>query len=330
MATESPPAPSVAPSRTPRKHLVGWLDALLFAAITFLPLSLGGRGRLNADTKLYLYLDPGELMQRARTMWDSVVGGGGVTHQAIGYLWPMGPYYWLTHDLGIPAWLAQRWWIGGIQFFAALGVLALLRHLLPRHPAQLVGAALYGLSPFILGEATSQSALLLPYAALGWLTLCVVLAVEDGGWRWPAVFALITATAGSINGSSLFFVLVGALLWLPYAVFGARTASLRAGIATLFRLGSLTLLMSLWWIVAYAVGGAFGLPILAISENVNTTSGPASAAEVLRGLGYWLFYGRVGGAPGLPDLAGPYLTVSLILVSFAVPVLALLLGGLAK
>ncbi|MFI5045844.1 MAG: alpha-(1-_3)-arabinofuranosyltransferase family protein [Acidimicrobiia bacterium] len=326
LATESPTAPPVAPTR----RLIGWRDVLLFGVLTFVPLSLGGRGRLNGDTKVYLYLDPGDLMGRARVMWDAAVGGGTVTHQAIGYLWPMGPYYWLSNDLGIPAWLAQRWWVAGIQFFAALGVLALLRHLLPRHPAQLVGAALYGLSPFILGQVTSQSALLLPYAALGWLTLCVVLAVEDGGWRWPALFALIAATAGSINGSSLFFVLIGALLWLPYAVFAAGTATLRAGIATLFRLGTLTLLTSLWWLVAYTVGNARGLPILAITENVNTTNGPTSATEVLRGLGYWLFYGRVGGSPGLPDLAAPYITLRLLFVSFAVPVLALLLGGLAK
>jgi arabinofuranan 3-O-arabinosyltransferase len=326
MATEPP----TAPRHAPRKHLIGWLDVLVFAAITFVPLSLGGRGRLNGDTKVYLYLDPIELMDRARTMWDQAVGGGTVTHQAIGYLWPMGPYYWLTNELGVPAWLAQRWWVAGIQCFAALGVLALLRHLLPRHPAQLVGAALYGLSPFILGQVTSQSALILPYAALGWLTLCVVLAVEEGGWRWPAVFALITATAGSINGSALFFVLIGALLWLPYAVFGARTATLRAGVLTLLRLGLLTFLMSLWWLVAYVVGNTRGLPILAITETINTTSGPTSASEVLRGLGYWLFYGRVGGSPGLPDLAAPYISGRLLVVSFAVPVLALLLGGLVK
>ena len=107
-------------------------------------------------------------------------------------------------------------------------------------------------------------------------------------------------------------MLIGALLWLPYAVFGARTSTLRAGIATLLRLGVLTLLMSLWWLIAYAVGNARGLPILAITENINTTNGPTSATEVLRGLGYWLFYGRVGGSPGLPDIAAPYVTVRLL------------------
>ena len=140
--------------------LVGWLDALLFAALTFVPLSLGGRGRLNGDTKVYLYLDPIELMDRARTMWDQAVGGGTVTHQAIGYLWPMGPYYWLTHELGVPSWLAQRWWVAGIQFFAALGVLALLRHLLPRHPAGEVAGPVHhhhgGVGPAAPGGAAAR------------------------------------------------------------------------------------------------------------------------------------------------------------------------------
>src|SRR5262245_9306183 len=119
MATEPATAPS---PPTERRHLLGWLDVLLFAAITFVPLSLCGRGRRDGDTKVDLYLDPIELMDRARTMWDTAVGGGTVTHQAIGYLWPMGPYYWLTHELGVPSWLAQRWWVAGIQCFAALGV----------------------------------------------------------------------------------------------------------------------------------------------------------------------------------------------------------------
>src|SRR5262249_9521924 len=137
-----------------------------------------------------------------------------------------------------------------------------------------------------------QSALLLPYAAFGWLVLCVVRAVEDGGWRWPALFALIVTTCGSLNGSSVFFVLAGALLWIPFAVWGDRLLSFRGGVLVLVRLGVLTLLTQLWWIVAYFVDGKFGLPILSVTETVQVTSATTSAAEVLRGLGYWFFYGH--------------------------------------
>ena len=314
----------------PRRRLIGWRDVALFAALTVLPLVLGGRGRLNADTKQYLYLDPGQLLERARSLWDPALGGGTVSHQAIGYLWPMGPYYWLADAAGVPDWIAQRVWIGGIQLAAALGVLAFLRHLAPRHTAQLVAAGLYGLSPFVLGHVTGQSGLLLPFAALGWLALCVALAIERGGWRWPAAFALVVTTCGSLNGSSTFFVLLGGLLWIPYTVLVTRTSTLRSGVVLLAKLGGLTFVTQLWWLVAYAVGGGYGLPILSVTENVRTTSGTTSAMEVLRGLGYWFFYGRDKLGPWLDGIAPPYIGLGLLAFTLTLPLVVLVLGGLAR
>ena len=55
---------------------------------------------MSADTKTYLYLDPSKLLSRAWSMWDPSIGLGTVTHQNIGYLWPMGPFYWLLDTLG--------------------------------------------------------------------------------------------------------------------------------------------------------------------------------------------------------------------------------------
>ena len=52
---------------------------------------------------------------------------GTVTHQTIGYLWPLGPYYWLTDQLGVPDWVAQRLWLGTLLFAAGAGVVFLLR-----------------------------------------------------------------------------------------------------------------------------------------------------------------------------------------------------------
>ncbi len=317
--------------RPPQERLRGAIDVAVLAAVTVLPQLLGGRGRLNADTKQYLYLDPGDLLERARHLWDPAVGGGTVTHQAIGYLWPMGPYYWLTDQLGLASWVAQRLWIGGIQLFAALGALALFRHLTARHPAQVVGAALYGLSPFVLGHVTGQSGLLLPFAAFGWLAWAMAKAVERGGWRWPAVFALVVTSCASLNGSSVFFVVLGATLWVPVAVWSLRLATPRQGVGALVRSGGLTLATQLWWLVAYAVGGANGLPILSVTEQVQTTSYTASGAEVLRGLGYWFFYGADSEGLWLRQIAPPYMErPALIAVSFAVPLVALALGAIVR
>lgn len=314
-----------------RWRLLGLLDAVVLASVTLVPQLLGGRGRLNADTKQYLYLDPGDLMERARYLWDGQVGGGTVTHQAIGYLWPMGPYYWATDQLGIPSWAAQRLWVGGIQFLAALGALVLFRHLTRRHPAQLAGAVLYGLSPFVLGHVTGQSGLLLPFAALGWLIWAMARAVETGGWRWPAVFALVVTTCASLNGSSVFFVVLAATLWVPFAVWSFGHASPRQGAAALLRAGGLTLLTQLWWLAAYAVGGSYGLPILDVTEQVQTTSFTTSAAEIVRGLGYWFFYGADSEGPWLRSIAPPYMEdPALIALTFAVPLAALALGAVVR
>jgi len=314
-----------------RRRAGGALEVLVLASLTVLPQLLGGRGRLNADTKQYLYLDPGDLMARARVLWDARVGGGTVTHQALGYLWPMGPYYWATEQLGVPPWAAQRIWIGGIQLVAALGALVLLRHLgVPRH-ARLAGAVLYGLSPFVLGHVTGQSGLLLPFAALGWLVWTMARAVEEGGWRWPAAFALVVTCCASLNGSSVFFVVLAATLWVPFAVWSFRQATVRQGLAALLRAGGLTLVTQLWWLTAYAVGGRYGLPILDVTEQVQTTSFTTSAAEVLRGLGYWFSYGADSEGLWLRDLMPPYMErTALLAVSFAVPVLALALGAVVR
>lgn len=317
---------------TTRRRRIGGTDALVLAALTVVPLALGGRGEVNADTKQYLYLSPLDLLDRARVLWDSRVGGGAVTHQAVGYLWPMGPYYALTDALGLPDWLSQRLWVGGLQLTAALGALALFRHLLPRSWVQVPAAALYGLSPFVLGLVTGQSALLLPFAALGWLVLTMALAVEAPlSWRPPAAFALIVATCGSLNGSSVFFVVLAAVLWVPFQLAGRGRAGRRDGLRVLLRAGGLTLLTQLWWLVAYRVGGRYGLPVLDLTETVRTTNATSSAPEVLRGLGYWTFYGADTEGPWLTNLSTPYQTSGLLLlVTFAVPVVALLAGSALK
>jgi hypothetical protein len=60
---------------------VSLVDVVVLTATSIVPLLLGADGRLNADTKQYLYLDPGGLMRRALNLWDPVIAGGTVSHQ---------------------------------------------------------------------------------------------------------------------------------------------------------------------------------------------------------------------------------------------------------
>ena len=76
--------------------------------ISYIPLLLNDPGRVAADTKAYLYLDPFRLLERAAYMWQPELALGTVTHQNIGYLWPIGPFFALGDLLSIPDWIVQR------------------------------------------------------------------------------------------------------------------------------------------------------------------------------------------------------------------------------
>ncbi len=89
------------------------------------------------------------------------------------------------------------------------------------------------------------------------------------------------------------------------------------------RIGLLTLLTSLWWLAGLWAQGGYGLNILKFTETLQVVSLSSLPSEVLRGLGYWFFYGidRVG---HWTEGSVPYTqNLGLLAVSFAIPILAL-------
>ena len=187
----------------------GWAMHAVLAVAVYPALLLTRRGAIAADSKQLLFLDAGRFLARAPYLWDPTIGMGTVTHQNIGYLLPMGPWFWATEQLGIPVWASQRLWLGTVMFAGGAGVLFLARTLRWSGPGPAVAALAYALSPFVLQYATHLSVLLLPYAALPWLVGFALRAVHDRGWRWPAWFALAVALSGSVNATALVCVLVG-------------------------------------------------------------------------------------------------------------------------
>jgi arabinofuranan 3-O-arabinosyltransferase len=132
------PSPPAEPEASTAPHGTGptrgsghpsgsWRPLWAVAALCYLPFLLTRPGWVSADTKSYLYLDPGALLDKAWSMWDPGVGLGTVSHQTIGYLWPMGPWFWTFDALGVPDWVAQRLWWGTLLFAAISGVAYLLR-----------------------------------------------------------------------------------------------------------------------------------------------------------------------------------------------------------
>ena len=298
--------------------------------VAFVPMLAAQPGLVTDDTKTYLYLDPGRYVRQALSVWDPHVGLGTVTHENIGYLLPMGPFYWLLAELHVPLWVAQRLWMGCLLAAAGTGVLYLWRALGLRGTGRWIAALAFMFTPYALQYSGRISVILMPWAGLPWMIAFVVLALRRGGWRYPALFALVVALVSGINASSLLYVGIAPALWLPYAVLVAKEATWRRAWGVAWKVAGLTIAVSLWWAIALQIEAAYGINVLKYTETVPATSGASLASEIIRGLGYWYFYGS--------DRAGPWTQTSvpysqsteLIIASFSVPTLAIAAAFLAR
>jgi len=325
----TPSTPGASPS-TPSRFRRPSVGAVLLVLVAYVPLLVTKPGRIGADTKTYLYLDPGRLLSRAVSMWDPNIGLGTITHQNIGYLWPMGPYYWLMETLGVPDWVAQRLWLGTIICAAGLGVRFLMRELRWQSAGVTVASFAYALSPYLLDYGARISVILLPFAGLPWLVGLAARSIRTGGWRAPALFALVTLTVGGVNATSLLLVMVAPVLWMAHATFVAKESTLRRTLAAGLRISILTLITSFWWIAGLAVQGAFGIPILRYTETYYVVANAALAPELLRGLGYWYFYGRDALGPWIRPAVTMVQTLPFLALSYLLPLLAFCGGLLSR
>ncbi len=160
----------------------------VLALLAYLPALASSPGRMPADTKLFLYLDPAGLVGRAASTFEPDQFAGWVPFQQITYLWPSGPWYLLFDAVGVPDWIAHRLWIGTIMFLAGAGVLWAARLLGLSRSGALIAALVYQLSPFLLAYISRTSLLLLPWAGLGWivgLTVRATLGRAPGRLRPP-------------------------------------------------------------------------------------------------------------------------------------------------
>ena len=322
---QTPDAPDAPSTLTQRR-----LGYFLLAALAYVPVLLAHPGRVVADTKQYLYLDPSRVLERAWSMWDANIGLGTVTHQNIGYLFPMGPYYWTIERLGVPDWVAQRIWLASIVFAAGLGMLYLFRTIGVRGAGAPVGALVFMLSPYWLEYAARLSVLLLPWAGLPWMLALVIRGIRRGGWRHAALFALLIQVIGSVNITALVFAGLAPLLWIPYALFVDREADWRRVLGLVAKIGLLTVVASAWWMSGLWAQGGYGLNILKYTETMRVVSRTTMPNEVLRGLGYWFFYGRDRLGPWIEASTGYTQRPALILVSYAIPTLAFLSAALVR
>ena len=283
-----------------RRRLRSGLPVAALALVAYVPILLTSPGKVGGDTKSYLTIDPSRWLSRVAYVWQDSIGAGGVTHQNIGYLWPMGPWFWVFDKLGVPdvgrpAPVARHRAVRR-RCRRAVAHAPLRRSRGSRWPLRSSTCS----RPYLLHYSERMSVLLLPWAGLPWMVGLTARARQERTWRAPALFALLTATIGGINATSIILVGLGPILWLLYTTFLPRSAGtaaealrerVRRAVGVALRIGVLSALTNAWWIGGLRTQGAYGLPVLGYTETYKTVADSSAAQEMLRGFGHWYFYG---------------------------------------
>ncbi|MCK9897329.1 alpha-(1-_3)-arabinofuranosyltransferase family protein [Frankia sp. AgB32] len=165
-----------AAARTSRWHL-------LWTAVAYAALFMAqAPGRLTADTKLSVAVDPKGFLAAATHLWDSSADFGAIPNQIAGYLFPMGPFFLAGRLLGLPPWLTQRLWMALLLTVATWGGIRLADTLrIGRPTSRVLGGLGYALSPMFLGKIGATSVAMTGAAMLPWIVLPLVLALRPDG-----------------------------------------------------------------------------------------------------------------------------------------------------
>lgn len=289
-----------------------WALALL-ALMAYLPALASSPGRMPADTKLYLYLDPSRLTRLATSSWDPSQFGGWFPHQTTTYFWPSGPWFMVFDALGVPDWVAHRLFIGTMLFVAGWGVLRLCELLGLSLPAALIAAVIYEWSTYVLPYVSRTSLMLLPWASLGWLTVFTIRTMREPGWRAPAMFGLVIFSVAHVNPTAFLMIVPGPVIWVLGEMI-ARRLEVRTALKGAARLTVVSASVSLWWVLMLGVQSKYGADVLAYSETLESVSFTATAPEIARGLGYWLFYIRDSFAPATASSV-PYQENTVVIIA---------------
>jgi arabinofuranan 3-O-arabinosyltransferase len=299
------------------------VSVVVLACLAYIPALTAAPGRMPTDSKLYVYLNPGRFIVDTTTSFDPRQFAGWVPHQHIAYLWPTAPWFWVFEQLGAPDWIAHRLWIGTLLLVAGLGVRWVSRVLGLAPLAALVAALVYQLSPYVLPYVSRTSVLLLPWAGLGWIVGLTVLAAQRGRWRFPAAIALVVLTVGAVNATALAMIIPAPTLWLAHAVW-SRSITWRQAFSTAAKVAVLSTAVSLWWMAMLIIQGRRGGDVLAYSESLESVSLTSTSTEVLRGLGYWLFYLRDSFAAATTSSLAHLISIPVVIAGFGLVLLCLL------
>ncbi|PZS24192.1 MAG: hypothetical protein DLM54_00030, partial [Acidimicrobiales bacterium] len=250
-------------------------------------------GRITADTKLDLAVDPLHLLGRVLHLWDPRAGFGQLQNQAQGYLFPMGPFFALARAVGLPTWTAQRLWIGLLLAVACAGAIRLADELtIGNRATRVAGGLAYALSPYVVILVGPLSGLVLPAALAPWAVIPLVRGSRSGP---PATAAARSGVAialmGAVNAGATIGALALPALWLATRRSGPR----RRALARWWLLA--VALTCAWWLGSGLVEGRYGFDFLRYIERASSTTSTDSVPQAVRGTANWLAHYLFGGRP---------------------------------
>ncbi|TFV45959.1 DUF3367 domain-containing protein [Blastococcus sp. TF02A-35] len=302
-------APGTAGAASPPRSRLLERARLVAVYLGFLGLVLTQQpGRVVADTKLDLAVDPVAFLGRALQLWEPEGFAGQVQNQAYGYLFPMGPFFAVGSFLGIPTWVVQRLWWALLLAVAFYGVLRLAEKLGLGSPgSRLVGALAYALAPRIVSGIGLTSIEVLPMALAPWVLLPLVAGAREGSPRRAAALSgLAVFCVGGVNAVATASVLPLAALWLLLLPAGPRKWRLIGWWVVAVALATA------WWAVPLLLLGRYSPPFLDYIETAAITTAGTELVQVLRGTSQWL--------AGLGGLRGPSWPAGWELLHAALPV----------
>ena len=281
-----------------------WLACCLFlAAIPFATAP----GDIIADTKFELVVNPSGFVSSALTLWDPQQFGG-LLNQAVGYLFPMGPFFELLRLLRVEGWIVQRLWIAVLLIAAFAGTVRLAGRMgIGTQGTRAAAGLAYAMSPIALSIVGHMSGEFLQMAMLPWILvpLADMRPWLDGagaaGRPGPAARARAVARSAAavalcsgMNAASAIAVLVPAVIY----ILTRRGA--RPRIRMLAWWVPAVALVTCLWSVPLVLLSRYGVSVVPYTESAQVTSSATSLLNIFRGTETWVSHLVVNGLTWWP------------------------------
>jgi arabinofuranan 3-O-arabinosyltransferase len=281
-----------------------WLACCLFlAAIPFTTAP----GDIIADTKFELVVNPSGFLSSALTLWDPQQFGG-LLNQAVGYLFPMGPFFKVLRLLPVEGWIVQRLWIGVLLIAAFAGTVRLAGRMgIGTQGTRAAAGLAYAMSPVALSIVGHMSGEFLPMAMLPWILIPLADmhpwqdSTEAAGREGPAARARAVARSAAavalcsgMNAASAVAVLV------PVLIFIVTRRGARPKIRMLAWWLPAVVLVTFSWSVPLLLLSRYGVSVVPYTESAQVTSSATSLLNIFRGTEIWVSYLVVNGSPWWP------------------------------